>query len=310
MSDAVASSAAPAAAPTSTQTADTGSDTQASSDQTEGTQTPPAAQAKSMREKFKLKVDGEEFEEEIDLADKDGLTKRLQLSAAAQKRMAEAKAEKKKAWDIIQAFEADPETMLSRLGPKGREIAEKYLLKQIQDDMLSPEQKRIRDLERENEGFKSEKQKAEEARAKEAQDKKDFEIAQTFQTTIIDALNKTGLPKSPVAVKRMAALLKKNISLGLDLDASDLADEYKKERFAEHKALIGEADGDQLISLLGEDVAKKIRMSDLKKLQEKHNMVFKQGNAPQSAAPQANSEKGPMSIDEWREDLDRRFGKK
>lgn len=308
MSDVASSPApAPAAAPASAAPVET----QSFSEQSEGVQIAPAAQAqKSMREKFKLKVDGEEFEEEIDLADKEGLTKRLQLSAAAKKRMAEANADKKKAWEIIQAFEANPESMLSRLGPKGREIAEKFLLKQIQDDMLTPEQREYAQTKAERDELKREKEERLENERRSAQEKKDFEIAQNFQTTIIEALNKTGLPKSPIAVKRMAALLKKNISLGLDLDASDLADEYKKERLAEHKALIGEADGDQLISMFGEDVAKKIRMSDLRKLQEKNSMVFKQGNSSQNSAPTQNSENRPMSIDEWREDLDRRFGKK
>lgn len=237
---------------------------------------PTEAQTQAMLKKFKLKVDGEEFEREIDLNDEATLTKELQMSHAAKKRMTEAKENTQKAMKIIKEFEENPESMLKRLGPKGREIAEKFILAQIQDDMLSPEEKEYRDLKKYKEMTEAEKAKAREMEEMSAREKKEFEIAQNFQNTIIEALTKTGLPKSAKLVQRTAEIFKHNLEYGLELSPDDLAAEVKNERLAELKAIIGDSDGETLIKLFGDDVAKKIRKFDVQKLKEKQGQVYQQ----------------------------------
>ena len=59
------------------------------------------AQVTPQLKKFKLKVDGEEFEEELDLSNEAELVKRLQLAKAAEKRITQAKTEKQKAMEIL-----------------------------------------------------------------------------------------------------------------------------------------------------------------------------------------------------------------
>lgn len=268
----------------------------------------PTIQA--MREKFKLKVDGEEFEDEVDLNDKEELRKRFQLSHAAKKRMGEAKAAEQKALDIVRQFEQDPESMLSRLGPKGREIAEKYLLKQIQDDMLSPQEKEARMTKAKLEKYEAKEKEDQDFKQKSVMEKKEAEYAQGFQTTIIAALNKSGLPKTPEMVKRMAATMAKNLELGLELTPEDLVSEVKSDVSKILKSIIGDSDGDQLINMFGPDVAKKIRMSDLKKLQEKQGQVFQRGSSNQSGGASKQDSARPMTMEEWKESVNKRISEK
>ena len=261
------------------------------------------AQAKAiLKEKFKLTVDGKEFEEELDWNDKEGIKRKLQMAHAAEKRMSEAKAAKAKAFDIVKAFEENPENILKRLGPKGREVAEKFLLEQIQNDMLTPEEKEYRELKKYKEMTEAEKAKAKEESEKSAKQAQEYKYAQEFQTTIISALEKSGLPKTPELVKRMAGIMQKNLSLGLDLTPEDLVIEVKKDALAFVKAIAGDSDGDQLLELFGKEIANKIRKSDLKKLKEKQDQVFQQPQSKQQTQSKRREDR-PMSIDEWKESI-------
>jgi hypothetical protein len=259
------------------------------------------------KKKFVLKVDGEDVEEEIDLNDEEGMKARLQLARAAKKRMSEAVAEKKKAFEIIKAFEADPESMLARLGPKGREIAEQYLLKQIQDDMLSPQEKEHRDLKKKLETYEQKEAREKQEREQSIQQKKEYEYAQSFQNTIIQALNKSGLPKSPELVKRMAAVMSKNLELGLELTPDDLVSEVKSDLINILKSVVGDADGDSLIQMFGKDVANKIRKSDLRVLQEKQSQLFQSGIRQEKSQKTAPPSKGFQTIEEFMAEAERRI---
>lgn len=269
--------------------------TEASNESSQGGTVEQKQAAHALKEKFKLSVDGEEIEEEIDFSNKEDLKKRFQLAHAAKKRIAEAVAERKKVFQIGKEFEENPESMLARLGPKGREIAEKFLLSQIKDEMLTPEEKELRELKKYKESTEAEKAKMREAQEKEASAKREAEIANTYQAKFIAALEQSGLPKSPDMVKRMAQMEKKNLEYGLDLTPKELAEEVKKELINLVKFVAGDADGDQLINIFGEDISKKIRKSDLKKLQEMQTKVFQSGvKKPQPV--NSNQEKPYMTM--------------
>lgn len=267
-----------------------------------------AAQArKAMLEKFSYVVDGQTIEEEVDLNNKEDLTKRLRLSAAATKRMAEAKEAQGKARQILDAFEKNPEDMLRRLGPKGRELAEKFLINSMQEDMLDPKEKELRTIKAENDAYKKEKEVAAKQKEQSQQSQQEAKIAESFQKTIIEAAEKSGLPKSPALIRRMAKILHTNVDLGLDLDAHDLAQEVKKDLISEIKAIIGDSDGSHLVELFGPDVAKKIRKFDLARLQESQSKL----SNPRAAAPATAPKAQPNSYltpEQWKEETARRVG--
>lgn len=247
--------------------------------------------------KFKLKVDGEEVEEELDLNNEQDLIKRLQLARAAEKRISQAKSEKQKAMEILKAFE---DGTLLRKHPKARDLAEQLLVEQLEDEMLSPEQKELKQLKKFKEDKEREELEKQKAIEMAAAQQKEKAIADQFQKTIIGALDKSGLPKTPDMAKRMAYIMKKNLDLGLQLTPDELAVEVKNELNTLLKALIGSAEGDQLIGLLGEDAAKKLRAYDVKRLKEgfKGSTTTKQEQTQKSIRKEDGK---PMSLEEWKE---------
>lgn len=263
--------------------------------------------AQSAKERLKYTIDGEDVEEEVDWSDRESLKKRFQLGYAAEKRMAQAKSEKSKAIDIVKAFETDPISVLKRLPDgKGKELAEKFLLDQIQEETMTPQEKELRDLKRFKEQREKDDAEAKKKADQERQDKMSSEFAQKFQTTIIEALEKSGLPKSPALVKMAAGLMKKKLDIGIELDASDLVGLIKNNTMETLRAVAKDADGDQLISMFGDDIANKIRKADLKKLQDK-NSAFSGQTAKQDAGGKTNHDQKPMSMREWKESLNKRF---
>lgn len=266
------------------------------------TPTPTAAQ----KEKFQYVIDGETVEEEVDFSDKEALKKRFQLGHAAQKRMAEAKAAKAKAYEIVKAFEDDPANILERLGPKGREAAEKFLMKHIQNEMKSPEEREFEMTKAELAKYKEQEKQAKEAEEKQKISAQEAKYAQEFQATIIAALDKSQLPKTPYLVKRMAYIMSKNLELGLDLSPDELAAEVRAEQQGILQSISKDASAEQILAMLGPDVANKIRKYDLEKLKAKRTQV----QSPAKAEVFENSEKKEKnwtSLDEWRASLEERI---
>jgi hypothetical protein len=269
------------------------------------TEEKPEEVVNNLKKKFLLKVDGEEFEEEFDLSDEESLKKELQLARAAKKRMAEAAEIKKKNFEIMQQLEQDPIALAKKMGPKGREIIEKYLYEQLIEENMSPEEKEYKNAMAELEQYRAEKKQAEEQRKLEAETAEQQKYEQYYQNLIIEGLEKSGLPKTPQNAQRMASLLQKNLSLGLELTPSDLANEVKRENLELIKTLSANATPEQLLELFGADVAKKIRQHDLKMIKSKQMQGIK--TPSQVSSPAKSEVKRPMTTDEYREMLNERM---
>lgn len=277
------------------------------SETSDGQETPiVAAQPPSTKKKYKLNVDGKEEDFELDLADEKEVAKHLQMSKAAMKRMQEAAITQQRAEKFIEMLQKDPGAVLSnpKLGVDVRKFAEEYLMKQLQEEMLTPEQKRIRDAdeiirERDEQVAKT-KQDAEQAQIQKLQD----HYAKDYETKIMTALQGESIPKTPKTVHRMAELMKKNLQHGLDLEPAQIAQMVKDEYLSEFKEVIGAIDGETLLKIFGEDTSNKIRKADLARL--KGPVGHAQATSKSEAPRQAKTERKPMTKDQWREALERR----
>ena len=279
-----------------------GTDAQTESQTTEQ----KAEQVQAMLKKFKLKVDGEEIERELDLNDEQSLVRELQLAAAAKKRMAEAQEAKRKAYEIMQAVDGDLTGFLKK-HPKGHEVAEQLLLEKIQQEMMTPEQRQLAELQAKLERYERAEKEAQEKAEAERISQLEAKYAQEYQQKIIGALDKSGLPKTPELARRMAFLLQKNMELGLELTAEDLAQEARNEVLGLIGSLTKDADAVQLLSLLDKEALKKIdkhRVSELKKKQL--------GGSPNKSLTQSTYKPSPrqqkaMSWEDWQDEVNKRI---
>lgn len=162
---------------------------------------------KSSKKKFNLKVDGKEEEMEFDPSNEDELKKHLQLSKAAQKRMAEAAQLRKDVESFISALKADPFSVLQdkNIGIDVKELVNKYVEDQLKEAEKSPEQIAQEKLQKELETLRKEKEDLEKRRQEEELLRYQEAAAVQLDKDITTALNSSSsLPKSPYVVKRVA----------------------------------------------------------------------------------------------------------
>lgn len=240
----------------------------------------PEVVAPSKR-KYKFKSDGQDYEEEYD---DESITRQLSLAKAAQKRMNEASMTRKQAESFINALQNDPMSVLQDpriMGQeKFREIAEQFLSKQLEEQLLSPEEKARKNMEERlrkyEEQEKEEMTKAEQVKLQKLEE----HYSNEYQKTIMEALNTSSLPKNSFTVKRMASLMQKNLEHELDLPPQALAQIVKEDYQKELVSLIGNSDASQILAMFGEDTVNKIRKHDLEKLRNNANSPMKPSSSP------------------------------
>ncbi len=245
--------------------------------------------------RLKLKIDGKEEE-----LPEDEVIRLAQLGKASNKRFEEAKAMRTQAEQFLAMLKKDPKSVLSdpRIGIDLKKFAEQVVWEHIEEQSLSPEQKRARDVERELEKYKSQEEERKKTEAERQMQALHERYAADYDRKISTALASSGLPKTPATVKRMAEYLYSAVQNGYDLEPSDLVEQVRKDYLDDIKQLFGQTEGDQLLAFLGEDVAKKLRSHDLKRLKATTGAVVKENKPQSSSKPEAAPKK--LNGADWR----------
>jgi hypothetical protein len=259
------------------------------------------AQKEQIR-KHKIKIDGEEKE-----VDDDELKRGYQLAKASNKRFEEASAKEKRAMALIELAKADPIKFLKHpdLGHDVKKLLEDALSAELEDELLPEHEREIRKLKRELEEERAEKKKAKEDADKAEYEKVKKHYSETIQTQILEALEKSNLPKSPLAVKRMAYYLHQAAEHKIPASPEDVVAMVRQDFIDEQKALFGGLDGDALMSILGEDTAEKVRKHTLTKIKNP-NIPFERKTDDEK--PKARNLNKKMGNDEWKEHIRKRNG--
>lgn len=249
--------------------------------------------------KYKVKIDGEELE--VDEAE---LLAGYQTRKAADKKFQEAAMTRKQAEEFISLLKTDPVKVLSHpgLGVDFRQLAEQYLVQQLEEEMLDPrdrELKKYKAMVEEQETLK--KQELERQQAEQAEQLRQ-RYTEDYTNQIVTALQTSGLPKTERTVKAMAQYMHLGLQHGVDLKAAEVVELVKQDYINAQKELFGALDGDTLLSILGEDVANKIRKSDVKRLKSPEKVLQRPAAQPPATHPPKT--KG-ISKEEWRERLER-----
>lgn len=255
---------------------------------------------------WKLKVDGKEVD--FDASDEEVLKREVTKSLGAGKRFEEAATMRKEAEAFYAMLKRDPVRVLSdpRFGHDVKKLAEEIVWNNMQEAALTPEQRRQRDVDAELKKYKDAEtaSKAEAEKQQAAALQEHYEI--DFNNKIMSALEAGGVPKTKGTVRRMAYYLQQAIGHNLDLTPTDLVAQVRKDYQEEHREMYATAEGDSLMSIVGEELAAKIRKADIKRLKttqpEEHRKQAKQ--VPRKSRD--NSER-KLSGDEWREALHKKL---
>lgn len=226
--------------------------------------------AEKRLEKFKIKVDGVESEEELDLNDKEAIKKHLQLSKAAQRRMQEKSEMEKGLTEFIDLIRKDPRRVLTHpdIGVDVKALAQAILQEQLEEEQKTPEQKEKEKLLRELEAYKQ-KEEAERKALEEAEKtKQEKQLEEQISNEIVSALDSVKLPKSERAVRYMAEYMSLALKNDVELSAEEVAPLVLKKMKEEYRDLIRSAPDEILSDFIDKDIESRLqkkRVANLKK---------------------------------------------
>lgn len=251
--------------------------------------------------KYKIKVDG--AEEELD---EETLLKLAQMGRASNKRFQDAAQLRREAEELIALIKQDPRKVLQHpsIGLDPYKVAEDWLIEKLEQEKLSPEQQKIQEYEQKLKAYEEEKKAAAEAKDQENKQKLIAHYSQEYEREVQEALASSGLPRTAKTVRRMAEYMKAALDNGIELPAANVAKLVRQDYIRDISELFNQTDGDTLIQILGDEMANKIRKSDLQRLRagqpQKQQPVIK---ADESADQQPRDPKTKrfMSVHEWRE---------
>lgn len=226
--------------------------------------------AEKQLKKLKLKIDGEEFEEEFDPNDDKYLTEQLQLAKVARKRMNEKSLIEKEVVKFIEDLRKNPRKALSdpAIGLDLKQLAAQIIEEEIENSKKSPEQ-----LEKER--LQSELQALKEERDREKEDfrKKEFERIkeqefERYDSLMSQALERSDLPKSPYVVKKMADYMLLGLEAGKDVSPDDILPLIREEIQSDLKEMFAIMPDEVIEQLIGKDKLNSLRKKNIAKAKQ------------------------------------------
>lgn len=219
-------------------------------------------------EKFKIKVDGEESEEELDLNDKEAIKKHLQMSKASQKRMQESAQLRKEVENFVSALKTDTRRVLQEMGIDPKEFATGVINQEIQELQKSPEQREKEQHQKEIEELRKRIAADEESKKQAEYSRMQEKFAFELDRDITSALTSSQLPKSPYVVKRIADTMALALEHGHDVSVGDILPLVEKQIKEEIQNMFGAMPEEALEAVLGKQNADRLRKNRLSKMKK------------------------------------------
>lgn len=198
------------------------------------------------------------------------LERRYTLEEGAQTKFERAAQMLKEAQALQESLKKDPVKALLNAGitlDQLRSISEKTILEQIEEERLTPEQRRIRELESQlNERQTAEERAAQEKQQQETAEQEKKYVAE-FTSKLRDAFSKHQLPvQDPLYVSSAVKFLQNAYLAGEDIDPTDAVEFVKHETLQRVAGLYEGLSGEQIIEHLGQANIEKIRKADIARL--------------------------------------------
>ena len=253
--------------------------------------------AKEATRKYKVKVDGADHE--VDEAE---LVRGYGHQRAANKILQEGKSARSQAEQFISMMK-DPEQFYEaakKMGHDPRVLAEKYLSAQLEDELMDPREKELKDTKAKLKHYDDLERK----QLEQVEEKRHNELRERYQkdyeTSFITALQESKLPPTKGMVAEMAKYISRSAKIGFVMSASEAAQLVKEDVQRSQLSLFGDSDGDTLLRLLGDEAANKILQARGAKVKSPEaNLKTPETQGQPSERTRNNTKR--MSPKEWRD---------
>jgi hypothetical protein len=192
------------------------------------------------------------------------------MAHAAQARFEEASKMRKGYENFQSSLQKNMITALKSEGFNDDQIRDQmekwYTETYIDPEALSPEERKIKEYEAKLKKYQDDEQETIKKRQQEESEQLTAKQRDYLQGQIMEAIDKSGLPKTKLVASRIAFYMRENLRQGWEAPLEVIVQQVKQERQAHMSGEVGGLEGEALIQYLGEDVVNKIRKWDLAQL--------------------------------------------
>jgi hypothetical protein len=247
----------------------------------------------------KLKIDNEEVDEaEVIKVFKS----RKEHQRAASRELNEGKALRKQAEDLISMIK-DPDRVwdvIDKLGHDSRTLAERRLAAALEDELMDPRDKELRDTKAKLKHYDEMERLQKEAVQKQRHEELKTKYMKEYEGDFVKALESTKLPPTKPMVAEMAKYIARSAKIGFEMTPLEAAQMVKEDIETLVRNVSVGADGEMLLKILGEDAANKIRKYDTDKIKTPEQMLQTPENQDIKTNQRTTKRKKTMSHSEWR----------
>lgn len=259
------------------------------------------------RKIYKFK-DGE-HEYEYDASDEEQVKRDLMRVRASDRRFKESAEMRNQAETFFNLLK-DPSKIRQvltdpRIGVDLKKLAYDYVLEEMEEAKLTPEQRANRERDRRLASYEAKEKANKEAAEKQRYLEQTKALEGHYEQKIMGALKVKGVPNDYETVGKMAEYLRRSISQGYDLAPEELATLIKNDNQKYLSAYADALNDDEFLQFLGEKNAEKLRKGDLKRLKSPQQNPFTD-RQPAKSEQSAKSPKKKYGS-EWREELIKGF---
>lgn len=230
------------------------------------------------------------------------LLKLQQLEKASQSKMQAASKKEQEAMNWLRLAETNPAEFLRKRGIDPDEFAESTLAEKFELMKMSPEQKRLRELEQKEKEWAEREKNEKDAKEKEEYSRAELQELNALDKEFGEALSESGIKKpSKYTVAQIAARMlsasRQNKSLTVKEAAASVVAERRESLLEELDSM----DGETLHEWLGKGNQKKFRDFDVERVSGKQTSLKQQSPG---AKPASGAKKAFQSEQEWRAHMD------
>jgi len=220
---------------------------------------PGETKAETLKRMYKVTVDGSEME-----VDEDELRRGYSHNKAAEKKMQEAGMTRKEAEKVLSIFRDNPREAFKLLGKDARAFAESVIQDDLDEAMLSKDQKELRDYKRQLEQYQLSEKSAREEYEREQTETEMARYTEHIQQEIVGTLETAGLPRTERTVGRIAYYMQAALQAGYnDVTPKDVIEYVRNDYVTDFKSFMGGMSEQQIEMFLGADTMRKVAKSTL-----------------------------------------------
>lgn len=246
---------------------------------------------KELEIKYNGKVSKEKLPFEIPEEHADWMRRQMQMAKMAHIKTQESSALERDVIDFFNELRTNPRKALANpnVGVDVKKLAAEILEEEIANSQKSPEQLALEEKERELKELR-EREKTREEELRRIQEEKIIEQAsQEFDIQMSDTLDKFNIPKTPLAIKKMAEYMSLAIQNQEYPDMDLIGQLVEEEMMTDYRDHLNSLSPDRIVQLLGEEIFEKVRkerVSKMKKAQPSVKALAKDTAQPKAKEPE------------------------